>query len=217
MPQPCPPTLCDFAYAAGERLRDLGTNLVSAVEAETLAPQIAHDIALRAQAIALRLALRAAAATMPEWPADRPLAFDHPALDAALLERQREFSLRTFGPGARAAGVVAHIRKELLEVEAAPADLSEWVDVMILAVDGAMRAGHAPAEVLTGYRAKLERNFARTWPDWRTMPADGPIEHVRAADPALAPKPPQVGDEVDADEVPPGSVAQPIDPPAAVR
>ena len=100
MPQPCPPTLCDFAYAAGERLRDLGTNLVSAVEAETLAPQIAHDIALRAQAIALRLALRAAAATMPEWPADRPLAFDHPALDAALPDgrtpriHQREGTLQ---------------------------------------------------------------------------------------------------------------------------
>ena len=57
---------------------------------------------------------------------------------------------------------------------------------MILAADGAMRAGHDPAALLAGYRAKLARNFARKWPDWRTLPADAPIEHDRAAD-ALSP------------------------------
>lgn len=124
----------------------------------------------------------------PDHP-DRPRSFGLPpgsALDAAVLAEQHRFSLHTFGPGPRAEGVVAHIRKELEEVLRAPGDLSEWVDVMILAADGAMRAGHSPADLLAGYRAKLERNFARTWPDWRGMPADQPIEHDRAAD-ALSP------------------------------
>lgn len=120
-----------------------------------------------------------------DHPSHDPRPFGLPpgsTLDAAVLTEQHRFSLHTFGPGPRAAGVVAHIRKELEEVLRAPGDLSEWVDVMILAADGAMRAGHSPADLVAGYRAKLERNFARTWPDWRGMPADQPIEHDRAAD-----------------------------------
>ncbi|HHJ1578118.1 dATP/dGTP pyrophosphohydrolase domain-containing protein [Pseudomonas aeruginosa] len=61
------------------------------------------------------------------------------------LERQRRFSERTFGPGSRAAGVVDHIRKELREIEEAPGDLAEWIDVVILALDGAWRTGATPA------------------------------------------------------------------------
>ncbi len=55
----------------------------------------------------------------------------------AHLYRQREFSLRTFGPGPRTAGVIDHIRKELREIEADPLDLEEWIDVVLLAFDGA--------------------------------------------------------------------------------
>ena len=50
-------------------------------------------------------------------------------IDAAHIERQREFSLRTFGPGQRTAGVLDHIAKELDEVRKAPTDLSEWADI----------------------------------------------------------------------------------------
>ncbi|MCZ7655551.1 MAG: DUF550 domain-containing protein [Rhodocyclaceae bacterium] len=50
----------------------------------------------------------------------------------AHLHRQREFSARTSGPGARTAGVLDHIRKELAEIEAKPADLTEWIDVVLL-------------------------------------------------------------------------------------
>lgn len=55
------------------------------------------------------------------------------------LVRQRAFSLRTFGPGARTSGIVDHIRKELDEIQRSPADLEEWVDVILLAFDGAWR------------------------------------------------------------------------------
>ena len=98
------------------------------------------------------------------------------------LFRQREWSMRTFGPGDRAAGVIAHIRKELAEIEAAPGDLDEWIDVVILALDGAWRAGHGPEAIAAAWEAKQAKNEAREWPDWRTMPVDGPIEHVRAAE-----------------------------------
>lgn len=101
---------------------------------------------------------------------------------AAHLQRQREFSERTFGPGARAKGVVAHIRKELLEIEATPDDLTEWIDVAILALDGAWRTGATPQQIIDALMAKQSKNESRTWPDWRTMDPDGAIEHDRSKD-----------------------------------
>lgn len=100
----------------------------------------------------------------------------------AHLFRQREWSERTFGPGARTAGVVDHIRKELCEIEADPADTSEWIDVAILALDGAWRAGASPQEIISALVAKQTKNEGRVWPDWRTMPADKAIEHDRSYD-----------------------------------
>ena len=100
------------------------------------------------------------------------------------LARQIDFSARTFGPGARTAGVVDHIRKELREIEAKPNDLSEWIDVVILAFDGAWRAGYTPAEIVSALDAKQSKNERRQWPDWRTSAPDKAIEHVRPAAPA---------------------------------
>lgn len=104
------------------------------------------------------------------------------AIDAAHLDRQREFSRRTFGPGARTKGVLDHIRKELVEIEADPADLSEWVDVVILAFDGAWRAGWEPQQIIDAIRDKQARNEQRAWPDWRTADPDKAIEHDRSQD-----------------------------------
>ncbi len=101
----------------------------------------------------------------------------------AYLQRQRRFSEKTFGPGDRAKGVIDHIRKELIEVEADPKDLKEWIDVVTLALDGAWRAGFSPEQIIHQLNATLTRNENRVWPDWRTMPADKAIEHDRSADP----------------------------------
>ena len=98
---------------------------------------------------------------------------------AAHLQRQREWSERTFGPGPRAAGVVDHIRKELREIEAKPTDLSEWIDVVILALDGAWRSGATPQQIIDALVAKQAKNEARDWPDWRTQSPDKAIEHDR--------------------------------------
>lgn len=97
----------------------------------------------------------------------------------AHLTRQREWSARTFGPGPRAAGVVDHIRKELREIEADPDDLEEWIDVVILAFDGAWRSGATPDEIIAKLDAKQTKNERREWPDWRTASPDRAIEHVR--------------------------------------
>lgn len=114
-----------------------------------------------------------------DWPvAEMSRAFDF----HAHLVRQRTFSEKTFGPGPRTAGVLDHIRKELIEIEAAPADLSEWIDVVILALDGAWRAGHSPDQIIGALVVKQDRNEARVWPDWRTAPTDRAIEHDRSRD-----------------------------------
>lgn len=98
------------------------------------------------------------------------------------LVRQREWSEITFGPGSRAAGIVDHIRKELMEIEADPGDLAEWIDVAILALDGAWRTGASPQQIIDALVAKQVKNEGRTWPDWRTAPADKAIEHDRSGE-----------------------------------
>lgn len=98
------------------------------------------------------------------------------------LVRQRQWSERTFGPGDRAMGVVDHIRKELNEIEADPGDLKEWIDVVILGLDGAWRSGASPQEIIDALVAKHEKNEARTWPDWRTADPNKAIEHDRSHD-----------------------------------
>ena len=95
------------------------------------------------------------------------------------LGRQRAFSEKTFGPGARTKGVVDHIRKELAEIEADPADIEEWVDVIILAFDGAWRAGWEPQAIVDALVAKQTKHEGRQWPDWRTADPEKAIEHVR--------------------------------------
>lgn len=95
------------------------------------------------------------------------------------IARQKAFSERTFGPGTRTAGVIAHCRKELAEIEAKPDDLFEWVDLILLALDGAWRAGHSPEAIAFGIQTKQSINEIRDWPDWRTADPNGPIEHHR--------------------------------------
>lgn len=96
------------------------------------------------------------------------------------LQRQRDFSEKTFGPGQRTSGVVDHIRKELREIEEHPNDLSEWIDVVILGFDGAWRAGYTPEQITAALVAKQTKNESRAWPDWRISDPSKAIEHVRS-------------------------------------
>lgn len=100
----------------------------------------------------------------------------------AHLARQAAWSANTFGPGPRTKGVCDHIRKELLEIEADPLDLREWIDVVILGLDGAWRCGGTPDQIIAGIVAKQAKNEGRTWPDWRTADPDKAIEHDRSGE-----------------------------------
>lgn len=74
--------------------------------------------------------------------------------------------------------LLKHIRKELVEIENTPRDVYEWVDVMILAIDGAYRNGHSAKEIATALVMKQRKNQTRTW----VIPADPtqPNEHDRS-------------------------------------
>lgn len=93
------------------------------------------------------------------------------------LYRQREFSLETFGPGERVNGVLDHMKKEMREVREDPGDLEEWIDLTLLALDGAYRQGYSPEQVAAALDAKLTENENRDWPDWREQDRDTAIEH----------------------------------------
>lgn len=95
------------------------------------------------------------------------------------LARQAEWSQKTFGPRQTPTGVLNHIRKELNEIAANPSDPTEWMDVVILAFDGAMRAGHLPVNLVAAWLSKLDQNEDRQWPDWRNADPDQPLEHIR--------------------------------------
>lgn len=105
-----------------------------------------------------------------------------PDIDCDHLRRQRAWSEATFGPGRRTLGITDHIRKELVEIESDPDDWTEWIDVVILALDGAWRHGAEPRQILDAIVAKQTKNEGRVWPDWRTQSDDRAIEHDRSHD-----------------------------------
>lgn len=95
--------------------------------------------------------------------------------------RHVEWSTKTFGPRSIWAQdterVCRHIEKELKEIRENPYDCEEWIDVIILAIDGAYRSGHQPAAIASALQKKQLTNINRTWviPDDPTTP----IEHDR--------------------------------------
>lgn len=174
------------------RLRGQGFDVVSPAEIQEAGT---WELCLRAD---LReLCACDAIALMPGWEASKganlelhvahrvgmevmhlPLQFDL----VKHLRRQADFSARTFGPGARLEGVTDHIAKELHEVRDSGGALAEWVDVIILAFDGAWRSGATAEEIIAALEAKQAKNESRRWPDWRTADPTKAIEHVRVVD-----------------------------------
>jgi hypothetical protein len=126
---------------------------------------------IRTTALKIAAAIRAAAEALSETPQVGEL--------EAYLTRQWAWSKDTFGPALRTRGIIQHITKELREIEADPHDLMEWVDVVILAMDGFWRHGGKPEDLLAIMQAK---NLARQWPDWRTLSEHQAIEHDRSAE-----------------------------------
>lgn len=112
------------------------------------------------------------------------------------LARQMAFSKATFGPGPRTLGVLDHLSKEIEEVRESGGASEEWVDLVILSLDGLTRQLSfcndpsercAPSLEIAALACRMiaskqDRNENRTWPDWRTMSADKAIEHDRTGD-----------------------------------
>jgi Protein of unknown function (DUF550) len=107
-----------------------------------------------------------------------PGAFDF----AKHLHRQMQFSEVTFGPGERLDGILDHMAKEMTEVREASDPLSEWIDLVILALDGAWRSGASVDEIIAALVDKQGRNERRVWPDWRLAEAGKAIEHDRTGE-----------------------------------
>lgn len=95
------------------------------------------------------------------------------------LYRQRKFSIDTFGPGKRTLALIDHIQKELIEIEQNPNIPEEWIDVLLLALDGLWRTGFAPEQIAQLIDTKQTKNENRKWPDWKTSTKDKAIEHIR--------------------------------------
>ncbi len=95
------------------------------------------------------------------------------------LKRQLAWSSSTFGPGERTEGILDHILKEMIEVREDPESVEEWVDIAILALDGALRVGHGPDAIARQLTLKLHINEHRKWPTPEEMEHHKAIEHIR--------------------------------------
>lgn len=114
------------------------------------------------------------------WEADALKGELSASLAAGEVDRYGRWSIETFGPGERVTAVLDHISREIEEVRKAPHDIEEWADLIILAMDGAMRQGASAQQIFTTIKTKHAKNMRRVWPDWRTADPDKAIEHVRS-------------------------------------
>jgi hypothetical protein len=80
------------------------------------------------------------------------------------IDKQKEWSRKTFGNGKRTIGVTNHIRLELDEILGEPDSPDEWIDVVILALDGAWRTGASSEQIIERLLAKQQINFNRSFP-----------------------------------------------------
>lgn len=81
------------------------------------------------------------------------------------IESKRAWSMETFGNAQRSEGIVKHIQNELIEVLDNPKDVSEWIDVILLALDGARRAGFVGEDIAYALFEKQHKNEKRKWGD----------------------------------------------------
>jgi hypothetical protein len=99
------------------------------------------------------------------------------------LNQQHSWSNEVFGRtenvAARLERLRKHIDSELQEIDEDRTNLEEWVDLMILSMEAALRAGHTPHAIVMALEAKQARNMARQWPQ---TPENEPSFHVCGSD-----------------------------------
>lgn len=94
--------------------------------------------------------------------------------------KQVAWSAETFGPGTRTKGLIEHIKSELEEIKDNPKDITEWVDVIILGLDGAWRSGHSAEEICDALLKKASKNRERKWPE--PSSEDEPVYHIKTGE-----------------------------------
>lgn len=93
-----------------------------------------------------------------------------------ILTQQKEWSSKTFGTSERTEGILKHIEKEIEEVRKDPYDLTEWVDIVILALDGYWRHGGHPGTIGPDIWSKQMKNMRRKY---KVEDENTPCEHIR--------------------------------------
>jgi len=78
------------------------------------------------------------------------------------IERKMKWSFETFGEQ-EVCGVIDHIKDELLEVKENPEAIEEWIDIILLAIDGASRVGFSADDIINELERKLQINTSRRW------------------------------------------------------
>src|SRR6185369_12898305 len=76
----------------------------------------------------------------------------------AFFNEKMRWSRETFGRTLPWAGIIKHLRKEIDEAEKEPLCLSEWIDIVLVAIDGAGRAGYDGAAFAAALVDKLQTN-----------------------------------------------------------
>jgi len=105
---------------------------------------------------------------------------DFNSVFAKFLKSKIEWSVKTFGDGEKTEGLIDHITEELHEIRENPNDLSEWIDVILLAIDGYLRHGGTPERLFFDLWQKQKINETRKW----GSPADsGKVNHIKDKDP----------------------------------
>lgn len=92
-----------------------------------------------------------------------------------LQNRIAEFQ-RTRFAGQTLQGKLAHLQREVRELQAAPGDSMEWADVLILLLGAAEMQGMSVADLVDAARIKMAINERRSW---GPMDAEGCFGHVK--------------------------------------
>jgi hypothetical protein len=97
----------------------------------------------------------------------------------ALAADHAKWSQETFGSDTDRdwTGPLAHLGKELREIEEQPFSRDEWADALLLLLDGSRRAGFTATGLLLAAEYKLTVNKNRAW---QSPNDDGSVEHVRS-------------------------------------
>lgn len=99
------------------------------------------------------------------------------------VEKKMAHSYATW-PEQSLKGVLAHARKECDEIEQeinnpdGLVDASEWVDLLLLSIDGAIRSGLSSSDLIRELERKHQINTLRKWP--KPASPDHPGEHERS-------------------------------------